>query len=214
MIGEGVRFLKPGKRMKVFFADESGARNSFASRIIEIRSGQMKVEGPMEEVDTSILKAGKAISIGFMQEYSHEKGLPMIDTEILSLAEGFPSMITLSLAASNFRFEQRRKKFRYDVVMRVRYKKEGGIEKARWSVDISEGGMSLSGFDPGEVKEGDRLNLTVFIPSDERPLSVICEVVRINPGMDVGVKFANMSGESRLRLARFALELEQLMRKT
>lgn len=213
MIGEGIRFLKPGKRMKVFFADETGTRNSFASRIIELRTDQMKVEGPMEEVNTSMLKAGKSISIGFMQEYSHEKGLPMIDAEILSLTEGFPSIITLSLATGKFRFEQRRKKFRYGVVMRVRYKKEGGIEKARWSADISEDGMSLSGFDPGEIRQGDRLNLTVFIPSDECPLNVIGEVVRINPGMEVGIKFAGMSDENRLRLARFALELEQLMRK-
>ena len=213
MIGEGVKFLRPGKRMKVFFADDTGARDSFASRIIEIKGGQMKVEGPMEEVDTSILKAGKAISIGFMQEYSHKKGLPMIDTEILSLVPGFPSVITSSLATGNFRFEQRREKFRYDVVLRVRYKKEGGIEKARWSADMSEGGMSLTGFDPGEVKEADRLDLTVFIPSDERPLSVIGEVVRVSPGMSVGVRFAGMSDENKLRLARFAMELEQLMRK-
>ena len=215
MFLEEIKFLKPGEKAKVFVSSGE-KRYVFVSRIKDITSNLLKVEGSYEEEISSSLSPGKKLRISLMSHFDIEKGLPVIDTSIARYSEVPLPLISFSVKEAKFGWEKRRKAFRYKTTIPVRCQWENGEEKSKWSADISEGGISVSSFTTNEINIGDELQLRLFIPSTKETLIVKGKVVRleeIDGKYQAAFEFVSINQASQNIIIDYTLELEQLQRK-
>ncbi|MFH1904922.1 MAG: PilZ domain-containing protein [bacterium] len=215
MFPEEIKFLKPGEKVKVFVSSGQ-KRYVFVSKIKDVTSDLLKVEGSYEEEISSSLSPGTKLRISLMSHFDTEKGLPVIDASIVRYNEVSVPLISFSVKEAKFGWEKRRKHFRYETVIPIRCRWKNGEEKSKWSVDISEGGVSVSPFSKDEIKMGDELELTLFILSTKETLIVKGKVVRlkeVDGKYQVAFEFVSINQASWNIIISYILELEQLQRK-
>jgi len=215
MLSEKIKFVRPGGKVKVFVS-KGQKRYVFASRIKDITSNLVKVEGSYEEGISSSLAPGTKLRIALASHFDAEKGLPVIDASVARYSEVPLPLISFSVKEAKFAWEKRRKHFRYKTVIPVRCQWKNGEEKSKWSADISDGGISVSSFAKNEINVGDELQLRLFIPSTKETLIVKGKVVRleeVDGKYQAAFEFVSINQANWNTIVSYVIELEQLQRK-
>lgn len=116
----------------------------------------------------------------------------------------------LRFRAASETVEQLREFARIQIVRKVTVTTADGREFDTFAVDLSGGGMLLSG--PATLQVGSRIAFSLELGPDEDPIEGQAEVVREVDGSRRGVKFVQVSDSARERVIRFVFESQRIER--
>jgi len=113
--------------------------------------------------------------------------------------------------------EERRKFPRFNLLVDVSFKKKASFKKEKFSVTKNISGVGVCLISYEELKEGDDLELKVFMPESKKPMKVMGRVAWVRQfiigdpqeGMryDVGVEFLDISEEEKEKINQHLFSL-------